>query len=246
MLHDAEVTAELPIDPMGRADMAIRVPKTRESLHAIGWPEPDGVFEAALRLPPPTATTVLHGDLHLRHLLVHEGALSGVIDFGDICRGDPAIDLMVCWALLPPEGWAEFHATYGAVDEARLLRARVLALDLCAALVLYAAHEGMTAVEEEARTGCGGSVAERVARVEHVFGRDHDPIAAERRVGEIDVHVGLREREHHVQQPAGAERHDQHLARVRHADPGARRAPAWPSRRPRRRRARARSRARPR
>ena len=45
----------------------------------------------------------LHGDLHPANILVSDGQVSGVIDFGDITAGDPADDLSVAWMLLPPD-----------------------------------------------------------------------------------------------------------------------------------------------
>ena len=41
----------------------------------------------------------LHGDLHPANVLVHEGRISAVIDFGDITSGDPATDLSVVWMM---------------------------------------------------------------------------------------------------------------------------------------------------
>jgi hypothetical protein len=32
----------------------------------------------------------LHGDLHPANVIVSDGTLSGVIDFGELCAGDPA------------------------------------------------------------------------------------------------------------------------------------------------------------
>jgi aminoglycoside phosphotransferase (APT) family kinase protein len=43
----------------------------------------------------------LHGDLHPANVLVSNGTLCGVIDFGDMCAGDPATDLSAAWLLLP-------------------------------------------------------------------------------------------------------------------------------------------------
>ncbi|MGI5439901.1 phosphotransferase [Streptomyces shenzhenensis] len=42
----------------------------------------------------------LHGDLHPAILTV-DGAFCDVIDFGDLCAGDPACDLAASWVLLP-------------------------------------------------------------------------------------------------------------------------------------------------
>jgi aminoglycoside phosphotransferase (APT) family kinase protein len=159
-LHDAVVTAELPLDPMQRGNMATRVPRTFEALLQIDhlWPLPDAVRDALLsaeRIAPGVSDhpRVLHGDLHLRHLLIHEGALAGVIDWGDVCRGDPSIDLAVCWFALPPDGRAGFFAEYGRVSEAQLLRARVLSLFMCATLVVYGVDEGLDNVVREALAG---------------------------------------------------------------------------------------------
>jgi aminoglycoside phosphotransferase (APT) family kinase protein len=152
-LHDSSLSFELPVDPMGRADMPRRVHKTREALAAIRRPAPD-FLDDALALEPSTERRVVHGDLHLRHLLVDAGGrLAGVIDWGDVCRGDPAIDLPLVWSLLPPDGRADFFAEYGRVTEAQLLRARVLALFMCAVLVHWAGYEGLDAIEREARAG---------------------------------------------------------------------------------------------
>jgi aminoglycoside phosphotransferase (APT) family kinase protein len=76
-----------------------------------------------------------------------------VIDWGDVCRADPAIDLQLVWSFLPPTQRAAFLDAYGPVSEDQLLRARVLALSLCAALAAYGHAEGITGVEREALDG---------------------------------------------------------------------------------------------
>ena len=38
---------------------------------------------------------VLHGDLHLRHLLAVDGRLTGILDWADASVGDPVMDLAV-------------------------------------------------------------------------------------------------------------------------------------------------------
>ena len=45
----------------------------------------------------------IHGDLHPGNLLVHDGELTAVLDFGDVAAGDPATDFAVMWMLLPPQ-----------------------------------------------------------------------------------------------------------------------------------------------
>lgn len=44
----------------------------------------------------------IHGDLHSANILAHDGYLSGVIDFGDLTRGDPAVDFAVAWMMFDP------------------------------------------------------------------------------------------------------------------------------------------------
>ncbi len=173
-LHDIDPAAVavdgalLPVDPVRRADMPFRVERTREQLarlDAIGlWRAPvqlDGVLERARRLPEAAEQAICHGDLHLRHLLVgDDGELSGVIDWIDVCRADPAIDLPLYWGYLTPAGRAAFHAEYGPVAAAALLRARVLAVFLWGVLAEYAGEVDMPALGREALAGLHRTVAD--------------------------------------------------------------------------------------
>ena len=54
----------------------------------------------------------LHGDLHAANILTADGTFCGVIDFGDLCAGDPATDLAAVWALLPDGAAGAFHEAY--------------------------------------------------------------------------------------------------------------------------------------
>ncbi len=66
----------------------------------------------------------LHGDLHPANVIVRDGTLAGVIDFGEMCAGDPATDLSAAWILLPAGTASRFFATYADADEATITRAR--------------------------------------------------------------------------------------------------------------------------
>jgi aminoglycoside phosphotransferase (APT) family kinase protein len=103
-----------------------------------------GVLAVPIDAPP----TWLHGDLHARNVLVKEARLAGVIDWGDMCRGDPATDLASVWMLLPSRAARlEALATYGASAQTDL-RARgwaffwaVMLLD--SGLINHPAHAAM-------------------------------------------------------------------------------------------------------
>ncbi|MEU1367799.1 aminoglycoside phosphotransferase family protein [Streptomyces sp. NPDC005803] len=92
-------------------------------------PDPDAVravWEDAVTAPEWTGPALwLHGDLHPANVLTADGTLCGVIDFGDLCSGDPACDLAAAWVLLPDDGVERFHDAYRpAADAATRRRAR--------------------------------------------------------------------------------------------------------------------------
>lgn len=159
-LHSVDLDVPLPLDFNGRADMPKRTALAREEvaeLERLGlWrapPQVTGLLDEAERLPPPEPPVLVHGDLHFRHILVQGRAASGVIDWGDVCRSDPAIDLPLLWSFVPPDGRGAFLHAYGEVNEAQLLRARVLAIHLCAVLARYGRLEGLAGVEREGLAG---------------------------------------------------------------------------------------------
>lgn len=154
----ATVDVGLPADPLGRGHPAIRMERTRAALDGlvdsgvwVGDPAVDALLSQAATLDPPSGPPVLvHGDLHARHLLVDEsGRPSGVIDWGDVCLADPAVDLSLGFAAFTGPARAAFLAAYGPVDDEREVRARSLAVRLSALLGRYAAAEGRSALLAE-------------------------------------------------------------------------------------------------
>jgi aminoglycoside phosphotransferase (APT) family kinase protein len=79
---------------------------------AVAAPEWDG------------APSWIHGDLHPANVVVADGMLCGVIDFGELCAGDPAADLAAAWVLLPAGTASRFLDAYGIADDAMIRRAR--------------------------------------------------------------------------------------------------------------------------
>lgn len=79
-------------------------------------------WSAALALPPWDGRPVaVHADLHPLNLLVRDGALAAVIDWGGVAAGDPALDLICGWTVLGPEGRAVFRHRL-AMDDATWAR----------------------------------------------------------------------------------------------------------------------------
>jgi aminoglycoside phosphotransferase (APT) family kinase protein len=70
-----------------------------------------------------------HGDLLAENLLLRDGRLAAVLDFGGLSVGDPTIDLVVAWELLDPEARNTFREMVGAEDES-WYRGRAWALAL--------------------------------------------------------------------------------------------------------------------
>lgn len=81
------------------------------------------VWEAALRATWRGAPVWIHGDVAAGNLLVQNGALCAVIDFGCSGVGDPACDLTIAWTLFPAASRDIFHAAL-ALDESTWARAR--------------------------------------------------------------------------------------------------------------------------
>jgi aminoglycoside phosphotransferase (APT) family kinase protein len=92
------------------------------------------LWSQLVETPPWTRPPLwIHGDFHPGNLLVSEGRLTAVIDFGDLCAGDPATDLAVAWMLLPPSARPIFRAAAdgcGWIGDHTWMRARGWALVL--------------------------------------------------------------------------------------------------------------------
>lgn len=94
-------------------------------------------WERDLQAPGWEASPVwIHGDLSPGNLLAVRGRLSGVIDWGGLALGDPAIELLPAWNLFRGESRDAFRAAI-AVDEATWSRGRGLALSVALVALPY-------------------------------------------------------------------------------------------------------------
>jgi len=118
-------------DPRDSLAAEARVRPKLAALAGAGMVDIDAVtevWEAALAAPawhkPPVW---IHGDLATGNLLMRDGRLSAVIDFGTLAVADPAVDLQPAWMFLPPQGRDAFREAVDA-DDATWARARGWAL----------------------------------------------------------------------------------------------------------------------
>ena len=81
----------------------------------------------------------LHGDLLAENLLVRNGRLAAVLDFGGLAVGDPTVDLAGVWEVLDAPGRDTFRTALG-VDEVTWLRGRGWALALAVMTFPYYWH----------------------------------------------------------------------------------------------------------
>jgi aminoglycoside phosphotransferase (APT) family kinase protein len=81
-------------------------------------------WRVALAARPDPLTTCVHADLHPKNLVVDDGRLAAVLDWGDMTAGDPAIDLAAAWMLFPVRAHADLWASYGAVPASTMDRAK--------------------------------------------------------------------------------------------------------------------------
>jgi aminoglycoside phosphotransferase (APT) family kinase protein len=154
---------EAPANPVRGVPLSVRAPRMGallEELAArsdVATARVRRAWAEGLAAPAADARVWLHGDLHARNVITRNGELAGVIDWGDLCGGDPATDLGAIWSLLPdqPERRAAIEA-YGA-DDALLARARAWA-------VLFGATLYAAGLEGDARHGAAGQAT--LARIE--------------------------------------------------------------------------------
>ncbi|GGY34087.1 aminoglycoside phosphotransferase family protein [Streptomyces djakartensis] len=95
------------------------------------------VWEEALRAPEYAGPPLwAHGDLMAGNLLITDGRLTGVIDYGTVGVGDPAVDLIAAWCLLPAGARGVFREAMG-VDGAEWARGRGWALSIAVIALPY-------------------------------------------------------------------------------------------------------------
>ena len=133
--------------PLGPGDEMVRARIAELGLEREALP----VWEAALAAGEWEGEPVwLHGDLDVRNLLVTDGRLSGVVDFGTLGIGDPAADVMVAWKMLSRPARELFRREL-EIDDATWARSRGLTLAQAANALGYYTDENNPILVSEAR-----------------------------------------------------------------------------------------------
>ena len=105
-------------------------------------------WEVALAAPEWDRPPVwIHGDLDARNLLVRDGQITGVVDWGSACVGDPACDVKVAWAVLDAETRPIFRELL-EIDDATWARGRGWALSQAMIALPYYLHTYPAIVEQ--------------------------------------------------------------------------------------------------
>lgn len=149
---DAATRTWAPGDTIARNDLAGRAPGLSVRLRGNAAALDGAAVARLVALVGQLATTParaapscwVHGDLYPRHLLLDEAQrFVGVIDWGDVHLGDPALDLSLAWTFLPIVAHPPFRASYGPIDAATWDRARFRAIHYGAILAEYGRAEGI-------------------------------------------------------------------------------------------------------
>jgi aminoglycoside phosphotransferase (APT) family kinase protein len=160
--HDEAATHGAGPDLLDRLNVERRLEATAERLSALVAADvirDRRAIESVLEQAPvttPRADTLVHGDLHAGQIVVDDSnRMCGVIDWGDVHVGDPAVDLAAVHAMLPRQCHDAFLRAYGAVDDVSWQAARARATWHSVALLAYAVDTGDTDLMLEASQAVG-------------------------------------------------------------------------------------------
>lgn len=126
--------------------------------HTIERGAASAIWEEALASRWDQAPVWVHGDVAATNLLVQDGRLSAVIDFGIMGVGDPACDLAIAWTLLDADSRQTFRQALN-VDAATWARGRGWVL-WKALIVLARQGEAKTAEVEFQRRALAAVIAD--------------------------------------------------------------------------------------
>jgi len=131
-------------------ELAVYDDETRQAITMLGNKiDADTVTEVwntALASTWDKAPVWVHGDVAIGNLLVNKGKLCAVIDFGQLCIGDPACDLAIAWNFFKGESRDAFR---WAINLDNATWERAWGWTLWKALIVYARLPGTNPLEVE-------------------------------------------------------------------------------------------------
>ncbi len=104
-LHQFPVPEAPPHNPQRSCTLSAKADGTQQRMDtflASGLISTDIInhWEKAVELNcPDNQRSLIHGDLHPKNILVQDGSITAIIDWGDFTLGDPATDLAIIWML---------------------------------------------------------------------------------------------------------------------------------------------------
>ena len=148
----------------GAPPMSIYGEEARRSVDAlaagIDAPAAHAVLDAAEAAAWSGPPVWVHGDIATGNLLVRDGRLSAVIDFGSAAAGDPACDLVLAWTFLDGASRQAFRRVIAA-DPPMWARARGWAV--WKAALVFASNSPINASENHPRAVIEAAIAEHHA-----------------------------------------------------------------------------------
>jgi len=129
-LH-TDAPSNAPPNPVRGVPLQQRAAATEERMQRLEDttdPIPEKIMDCwnlSLNTPIDVKGKWIHGDLHARNVLVQNGRITGIIDWGDITSGDIATDLASIWMIFPdPGSRRKLLSAYGNLSAETLQRAR--------------------------------------------------------------------------------------------------------------------------
>jgi len=150
VLHDVPVTQAakcgVTFDQRRRLDLPFQKVKLLENaklVKRLGYAEQANLvfnYAASVQgMKQARHISFVHGDIHIRNVLLdHSGVLTGVIDWGDVHLGHPAVDLSFIYSYFPKQAREAFFDIYGEIDDETEKLARFRAIFMLVTLFIYA------------------------------------------------------------------------------------------------------------
>ena len=111
-----EGVPENPYRNVPLSEKSKSVARKNEHLES-GSMEIKNLWEQTILEPIDCKPSLIHGDLHPDNIIINNGKIEAVIDWGDITKGDPATDLASLWMLIEDPGIRDIaFEKYGASD----------------------------------------------------------------------------------------------------------------------------------